>query len=142
MGTLSIQMRKDKVNKEGIAPIHFRVVKGRRSNYISSGLKVPEKYWDEKNKRIKPGFPNSAQANHLLYSRFKEATKKFMELEVEVKYASVRLIAREIKGQNVPDFFELSERVLEKTKADGKVSTHALRRSIRDKFKSFIGKKK
>ena len=85
MASISIAYRIDKLNKGGVAPIHFRVIKGRKSNYVSSGLKVPKKYWDEKNKRIKPGYPNSAKANHLLYSRFKEATKKFLEIEGEKK---------------------------------------------------------
>ena len=137
MGTITITLRIDKLSKNGSAPIHFRIVKGRRSNYISSGIKIPLKYWDQKNKRIKSGFPNSAQMNHLLYTRYKEATKKFLEVEIETKYASVRMIAKEIKGEKVPGFFELADRVLERTKADGKVSTYDLRKAIVDKFQTF-----
>jgi len=141
MATLKTVFRQDKTTKDEIGPIHIRIINGRRSNYISTGVKIHKRYWDEKNRRIKPGCPNSAQLNHLLNTRLKDATKKFLEIESEAKYASVRMIAKEIKGEKIPGFFELAEKVLQKTKADGKISTYDLRKSIIDKFQTFMNDK-
>ena len=53
MATVSIIYRKDKLNKKGEAPVHFRIIKDRKVSYISSTIMLPEENWDFKNKKIK-----------------------------------------------------------------------------------------
>lgn len=138
MSNITIVLRTDKINKKNIAPIHFRIVKNRRSSYISSGLSVPVKYWDDKNKRFKSGFPNSARQNKLLISKFNESQKQLLDLLIENKHVSVKNISKSIKGQDVPTFFVLAQGILDRSKAEGKIGTYDLRRSIIEKFRNFL----
>ena len=138
LGTTTIVLRKDKINSKDEAPIHFRIVRNRRSSYISSGIKIPVKYWDEKNRRIKPGFQNSTRFNNQLANKFKEVQGAMLTQETENKYISVKGIVKSINGTNCPSFFELGDMILNRSKADGKIATYDLRHSILVKFKKFL----
>ena len=46
MSSVAIVYRKDKLNKKGEAPIHFRIIKDRKVCYIASGIILHEDLWD------------------------------------------------------------------------------------------------
>ena len=46
MSSVAIVYRKDKLNKKGIAPVHFRIIKDRKVCYLSTGIMLPEEHWD------------------------------------------------------------------------------------------------
>jgi hypothetical protein len=50
MASISIVFRKDKINKKGEAPIHFRIIKDRKVSYIASTISIPEDSWDSAKK--------------------------------------------------------------------------------------------
>ena len=54
MASLAAILRLDKTNKKGESPVYFRIIKHRKVNYIASGVKVREKYWDKRREKIKP----------------------------------------------------------------------------------------
>ncbi len=138
MGTLTISIRTDKINTRNEAPIHFRMTKNRRSTYIASGLTIPTKYWDTKNRRIKSGYPNSARANSLLMKKFNQIQDQMLKSEIDDSRITIKGIASVIKGQDCPGFFELAEQLLERNKANGQISTHAIRHSVVEKFRTFL----
>ncbi|MGB3077372.1 MAG: Arm DNA-binding domain-containing protein, partial [Chitinophagales bacterium] len=72
MSSVSVIFRKDKLNADQAAPIHLRIIKDRKINYISTGVLVPSKFWDEKNKKVKSGFPNSNRLNSYISNKFTE----------------------------------------------------------------------
>jgi site-specific recombinase XerD len=141
MGTLSIKLRNDKINSKNEAPIHIRIVQNRRSSYISTGLKVPIKFWDNVNKRIKPGFPNAARMNNLIAKHFSDAQTKMLEEKINNRFVSVKGISKSIKGTDCPTFFELAEIVTSRSKADNKLGTFDLRIAILKKFRDFLNGK-
>ena len=77
MSTVSIVYRKDKLNKKNEAPIHFRIIKNRKTTYISAGVMIPEIFWDNEKNKIKPSYKNSSRLNSFI-------TNKFAELQDEV----------------------------------------------------------
>jgi integrase/recombinase XerD len=138
MGTLTIKLRDDKINSKNEAPIHIRIVQNRRSSYVSTGLKVPIKFWDNINKRVKPGYPNAARMNNLITKHFSEAQDKMLEEQVTNRYVSVRGISKSIKGTDCPTFFQLGEMITNRSKTDGKIGTYDLRMAILKKFRGFL----
>ena len=48
MASVSVVFRKEKLNKKGEAPIHLRIIKDRKINFITTGIMLPKKFWDEK----------------------------------------------------------------------------------------------
>ena len=137
MSTISIVLRKDKINKKEDAPIHFRVTANRRSTYISSGIKIPIKYWDEKKCKVKSGYPNSVRVNNLLAKSFSEAQAKMLDSVTENKNSSVTSISKAINGKGCPSFFELAEMINNRSLADGKIGTYDIRKAMIKKFSDF-----
>ena len=92
MATVTTVLRKDKVNKKGEAPIHFRIIKNRRISYISSGIKIPIENWDEKNIRIKGKHPHSGRLNSLLSNKFNEIQDQVLALETYTQVQTAKQI--------------------------------------------------
>ena len=69
MATVSTVFRKDKLNKKGIAPVNFRVIKDRKIYYVTTDLKLTADEWDEKNKKVKPKHKNSVYWNNWLAAK-------------------------------------------------------------------------
>jgi len=69
MTKVVVVLRKDKLTKGGLAPIHFRIIKGRKIRYIATGLTIPIHQWDKKNLQVKNVATNSGRINAFLTRR-------------------------------------------------------------------------
>jgi hypothetical protein len=48
MASVKIILRNDKTNlKNGFAPLYIRLIKDRKTKFISLGIKIDPKYWNE-----------------------------------------------------------------------------------------------
>lgn len=137
MSTISIVLRKDKINKNDEAPIHFRIIANRRSTYISTGIKVPVVYWDENKCKVKPGFTNSARINNLIAKKYSESQAKLLEIVTGNKNINVNNISKNIKGEKCPSFFELADMINNRSLADGKIGTYDIRKAMIRKFSDY-----
>jgi len=137
MASVKTVFRKDKVNKNGNAPIHFRIIKNRRISYISSGIMIPVNHWDEKNKRIKGIHPHSGRLNSLLSNRFAELQDHVLELETTSRLQTSRQIRDRIFGMKPVDFFEFAQKAIIQYKLEGKIGTHDRTLTIINKIKKY-----
>ena len=137
MASVSIVYRKDKLNKKGEAPIHFRITKDRKSSYISSGVMVAEENWDITKNRIKSKHPNSARFNLLLSTKFSELQGEIITNETFSKSLTSRQLRNNIYGNKPTNFFEVAKDVLDSYESEGKVGTHDKCKSIITKFKAY-----
>src|SRR5258706_75920 len=104
MASVAIIYRKDKLNLKGEAPIHLRIIKDRRINYVTTGIMLPEKFWDEKMKRIKGRFPNSARLNSFVSNKFAELQDQVFEHETISKSLTTRGLKEKIYGKKPTEF--------------------------------------
>lgn len=137
MATISIVYRKDKLNKKGEAPIHFRIIKDRKINYISSGIMIPEDNWDAKKNCIKGKHPNSARFNSFISNKFTELQDQVFEHETISKSLTSRQLRDKIYGKKPTDFFAFADEAVEKYLSDGKVGTYDKNCSIIKKLKEY-----
>ena len=93
MSSVAIVYRKDKLNKKGEAPIHFRIIKDRKICYISSGIMVPEENWDAEKIKIKSKQQNSARLNLQLSTKFAELQGEVIEKETFTKSLTSRQLS-------------------------------------------------
>nr|MBK9653129.1 hypothetical protein [Bacteroidota bacterium] len=63
-------LRKDKTNKAGEHPLYLRLIKGRKSKYISIGQYLKLEHWDDENKRVRKSHPNSQRLNNYIAQKF------------------------------------------------------------------------
>ncbi len=108
--SVKVVFRKDKMNTKGEAPLYLRVIKNRSPKYISLGIVVPEKLWDEENKRVKKGMPNSQRINNYIAQKLADAEGHALEIEIKSKSFTSKEIKEAVMGKAPESFFRYAER--------------------------------
>ena len=143
MASVTIVFRKNKVNKKGEAPIFFRVIKNRKSSYISTGFSVIEADWDESNKRIKStakgkGHKDTvARMNALISQRFLDIQNDIIEAESTQKSITTKTIRETLHGKPPLDFFTFADSVVENYNLENKIGTYSRTKSVITKLKFY-----
>lgn len=137
MATVAIVFRKDKVNKKGLSPIHFRIIKNRRPVYIASGIAVLKEHWDEKNLRVKPGHKNSARVNSFLSNKHTEIYNSILENEIASKSLTSSILKQKVFGKNPQKYLPFADSVIENYWKEGRIRTHYNALTIINKFRDF-----
>lgn len=137
MSSISIVYRKDKLNKNGEAPIHFRIIKNRKVSYISSGIKIPENLWDAKNNRIKSKAQNSARLNSFINHKFTELQDQVLELETTSNF-STRQIKAKVMGRGEQDFFAFAQKIIDDYASKGMAGTFDKNSAVLSKLKTYV----
>ena len=133
MASVSIVYRKDKINKKGLAPIHFRIIKDRKVSNISSGILIPEDSWDAEKQKIKGKHLNSARLNSLITNKFAELQDNVFEYETNHKSTTTSQLKESIYGKKPLFFFAFAIKANEPYLKDDKIGTY-------DKNKAIISK--
>ncbi|MBL7739290.1 MAG: site-specific integrase [Chitinophagaceae bacterium] len=137
MATVQIVHRKDKLNKKGEAPIHFRIIKNRKTSYIASGILLPIEQWDERKIRVKSTHRNSARLNSYLSNKFTEIQDIVLEQETLSKSLTSRNLRDKVFGKKPLDFFDFADKVVAKYKEEGKIGTYDKNIAIISKLRKF-----
>jgi len=141
MASVAIVFRKDKLNSDGIAPIHFRIIKNRKVNYIASTLKIHKDHWDTKKSKIKKGVKNSARMNAFLSHKSAELQDKVLEQETMNKGLTTRQLKQHIYGMDPLDFYSFANTSCEAYLRAGQIGTYDKNRSVIEKLKKFTSQK-
>lgn len=72
--------RKNKLNKNGVAPITIRCYQSKIQKHISTGVSIEPKFWDEKRQQIKRSHPNA----FVLNNRIREQLRTIVAYEMEM----------------------------------------------------------
>jgi len=139
MATIATVLRKDKINKKGLAPIHFRITRHRKSRYISSSIYIEPKHWNKKKEIVKPSHPNSVQVNNHLSKKYSELQAEVLNLETTSKAITTPKLKEKILGANPKEFIPFAEKSLERYLSNGQIGTHDKNRSVVRKLKAYLG---
>jgi integrase/recombinase XerD len=141
MTSINIVFRKDKLNKNGEAPIHFRIIKDRKISYITSGFMAHQNDWDEANKRIKGKSKDkantTARINAAISTRFLEIQNEVIDLDASRKRVTSKALREAVVGKSPQDFFAFADTVVESYLHDKKIGTHARTKSVIKKLKAY-----
>ncbi len=138
MASVSIVYRKDKLNKKGQAPIHFRIIKDRKISYISTGIMISEEYWDFEKNKIKSKHPNSKRMKSMIDNKYAELQDEVFEKETYNKSLTSRQLRNKIYGMKPTDFFAFADSIVENYKTNKQFSTHDKNKSIIKKLKDYV----
>lgn len=138
MSTIKVVIRKRK-NKHGLHPIIIRINHNRKSSILSTGQNIAEKYWDEKNQRVKKSHPNSTRLNNFILKKLAEANDKLLELENSNEKFSSQAITKQIKAsKQTTSFFELSDIYLKQLEDSGQYGRISSDKPRINHFKKFL----
>jgi integrase/recombinase XerD len=141
MASIKLILRTQQEDQTGHSPLYIRVIKDRKTKFISVGLKLKTSEWDEVKQRVKKNHPNSTRMNASIAQKVADAEAQVADLERKVKTVSVKKLKDAIKGKEVPNFFEYSYKHCERIKGSVSVATYKNYITYLKKFESYVGTK-
>ena len=141
MASVKLILRTHQVDQTGHSPLYIRIIKDRKTKFITAGVKLKENEWDEVKQKVKKNHPNSARMNANLSQKIADAEGQVADMERKIKTVSVKKLKEAIKGKEVPNFFEYARKRLEKIKSTVSYSTYRAYTSQVDKFEKYMGTK-
>lgn len=132
MASVTIVLKKNKPLANGDFPLYLRIIKNRKSVFESLNINVSEALWDDKNKRVKGKYPNSARVNNTLAKKIAEANAKVLELDG--KAGGVKQIKKELSQKITSSVIMYFQEYLDDLKKADSAGTLRKSRSIMKKF--------
>ncbi len=141
MASIKIVLVKKKT-KDGEFPLAIRIIKDRKPSYIYLGHSLASKdLWDDEKQRVKKSHPNSARLNNLLLKRLAEADDKLLDLEIQNKDLSVKVIKKSIKAEKTDlSFFTQADMFIDNMKRQGKYNRVSGDQPKINHFREFLNK--
>ena len=137
MATVKVLLKENKVNKKGEMPIYLRIIKDRRTKFISTGVYIKPGEWNEKTMKVRSSHRNSGRLNSFIAQKAADAEAVALELETKSKSVSSNRIKEKIMGVSALDFFQYADTYLEKYEARAAVGTYRSVKAIIDKLKEY-----
>lgn len=141
MASIKLILRKHQLDQTGHCPLYIRIIKDRKTKFITAGIKLKESEWDEGKQKVKKNHPNSARMNASLSQKIADAEGQVADMERKIKTVSVKKLKEAIKGKEVPNFFEYAYKRIEKLKSTLSYSTYKTYSSQVNKFENYLGTK-
>ena len=139
MASIKLILRKHQLDQTGHCPLYIRIIKDRKTKFITAGVKLKESEWDEVKQKVKKNHSNSARMNAALSQKIADAEGQVADMERKVKTVSVKKLKEAIKGKEVPNFFEYAKKRLEKIKSTLSYSTYRAYSTQVKKFEKYLG---
>jgi len=139
MASVKLILRENKIDKSGEAPLYLRLIKDRKTKFISLSLKLNPNEWDEDKQKVKKNHSNSGRLNAYISQKVADAKGEIADLERRNKSTSARKLKEAIKGKPLTNFFEYSYNRCEKQKDTLALSTYNNYKNYLKKFETFIG---
>lgn len=73
MASIKLILRKHQLDQTGHCPLYIRIIKDRKTKFITAGVKLKESEWDEGKQKVKKNHPNSARMNASLSQKIADA---------------------------------------------------------------------
>lgn len=109
MASVKIILRKDKVNAACEAPLYIRVIKDRNTKFVSLGLKISVKDWNDEKMLVRKSHPKYMALNNFLSKKKSEAMGSALELETKNRSVNTRKLKEAILGKQAQNFFAFAE---------------------------------
>ncbi|UAM97938.1 site-specific integrase [Polaribacter litorisediminis] len=139
MSSIKLILRNNKIDKAGEAPLYLRVIKDRKTKFISLSLKLKPNEWDEDKQKVKKNHSNSARLNAYISQKVADAKGEIADLERRNLSTSARKLKEAIKGKPLTNFFKYSYNRCEKQKDTLAFSTYRAYKTYLKKFENFVG---
>ena len=130
-------LRKDRMSKNGSAPIHIRVTHNRKSRFVGTGVTIPIDSWDIEKQRIKPNTPDSQELQLQIDKKISELNRRIKKLEaLEIEVTLDNLL--ETNGRKVNcTIGECLDSTIARLESLGKYGSASKHRSLRSRLSQY-----
>lgn len=141
MATTKIVLKNEKVKSDGSIPLYLRIIKDRKTKFISLGYSVMPSDWNEKNGTVRKSHPNANWLNNYLAKKISDAQKASLELEASTEFVNPKQLKETILGRSTEKFIPYAEKYVENLERKGKIGSYDKANATISKLKEYIGKK-
>ena len=129
--------RKDRMSKNGSAPIHIRVTHNRKSRFIGTRIVIPSDSWDIEKQRVKPNTPDSQELQLQIDKKISELNRRIRILEaLEIDVTLDNLL--ETNGRKVNcTIGECLNSTITRLESLGKYASASKHRSLRSRLSQY-----
>ena len=135
MATVKLLLKLDKQKEDGTAPIYIRIIKDRKTKFISLGHYIKPEHWNEKDSCVKKGHPNSARLNAFIKNKIADACNVALEMETKTKNANSTKIKERIIGKASTSFFVYADAYVSTLEQKGNYGMYKRAQTVINKFK-------
>ena len=130
-------LRKDRIRKDGTAPIHIRVTRNRKSRFVGTGVVIPANMWDSENQRISLNFPNHKDLQLQIDKKISELHRRIRKLEaLELDITLDNLL--ETNGRKINcTIGECLDSTITRLESLGKYGSASKHRSLRSRLSQY-----
>lgn len=139
MATVKLILRTHQADKAGAAPLYIRVIKDRKTKFISTGYKFLPAQWNPVDQVVRKSFKGSARMNALLAQKVADASGEVADMERKSKTVSARRLKEAINGKRSMNFFAFADDRLEKMKNSVSIQTLKAYKAQLKKFEEYNG---
>jgi integrase len=141
MASVKLIFKEAKIDNVGEIPLYIRIIKDRKTKFISIGVKLNPDLWDDKNQIVKKKHPNSARMNAYIAQKIADAKDVALKLETTKGYITSKGIKANILGKPAISFTQYFKEYLKILKNKGKIGTHDKANATFLKFKKYTNEK-
>ncbi len=138
MASVKVLLKKEKINKNGEAPIYLRLIKDRKPKYISVGVKVKPKDWNEIQGKVRKSHKNSQRINNFIAHKIADAEAIALEMVTKSRYVSPKKIKENILGLSTTSFIDYFQQYVSSLKKEKKISTYDKAKTVFSKLTTYL----
>jgi integrase/recombinase XerD len=136
MSTIKLLLKENKINKNNEIPLYIRIIKNRKTKFISLGIYLTKEQWDPTQSRVTK-HKNKVRLNNLIAQKVAEANKIAMEMEITNKYVSSNRIKEKIMGKTSVSFTDYANAYRDRLKKENKIGTHRRIKAVLNKLDEY-----
>ncbi|NVO03421.1 MAG: site-specific integrase [Bacteroidetes bacterium] len=138
MATTKVVLFQTNKNKAGESPLYIRITKDRKIKYVSLGVNIFPKDWDEVHCKVKKSHPNYLRINSYIQHKATEAVDVVLEMVTASKWVRAKSIKQKLFGSNGIAFIPYAEKFILTYKEKNQIGSYLKAKAIIDKLKKFI----
>ncbi len=136
MNIIKPSLKLDKKNKNEHYSIVFKLKNNSRTNYYDTKISVPLSQWDQKNSKVKRGYPNSRALNAVLKQLEQKINNKILDSKEEKKHCDINAISSD-KPKSIL-FLDYMRLQLQDYLTNGQIGTYDKNKSVVNKIERFL----
>jgi hypothetical protein len=106
MASIKLILRTHQADQTGHSPLYIRIIKDRKTKFITAGVKLKENEWDEVKQKVKKNHPNSARMNANLSQKL-QMLKHRLQIWKENKNGFYQKTKRSHQGKRSAKLFSV-----------------------------------
>jgi integrase/recombinase XerD len=140
MSTIKLLLKENKINNNGEIPLYIRIIKNRKTKFISLRIFLTKEQWDPTQSRVVK-HKNKVRLNNLISQKVAEANKIAMEMEITNKYVSSNRIKEKIMGKTSVSFTDFASTYRDNFKKENKIGTYRKVKAVLQKLDEYTKSK-